>query len=362
MQTLNWVYQQLNIDQNDINSKISLLEPIQEKNLESSDSEFLILWHKEPPEGKWSSWWFEKLQSKGYDVDGALSRGLRSMAVLEQGWKKFGRTGWVLKKKKKFIPTKNAVITYIAGDRFVANPGIDIYFKSLTENWKDDILVFTHNLGLEGREKIQKYGARIIDTDPSQIREIVIDRHYVFWKFLCNSSYENILHTDSKDVYFQNNPNEWFGRKKLILCAEGQFHKDSNWNTNDQETFQKGNGLNRDLSNQLVLNGGVQMGSREAFTNFCFTIFQGMRLNKALVSDQAYINFMYPELIHNNDILIAEPKKCNFALTGEAVKLGYIQSKLIDSHFFNIDLNKKYMLVHQWERTHLGQEIWEKYS
>jgi len=310
-----------------------------------------------------SSYWIEKILDFHFICDAASTRAARAIATIENSQSHFSRNGWIFRKVKYPQKVSNRVsLTFISGDVFANLSGVEVYLKSLDRHWLYDKVVFTHNLNPENRERIQNLGFRIVDVNPSNIKEVVLDRWFNYWKFLCNNDYDIVLITDSKDVLFQGNPCKFTPLGEfLVLCSEGQKHKDSDWNIQEQKKFQEANHLKYEFLDQPVLNGGVQFGSGRKMKDFTYLMYQGIKLSVEgkNISDQAFLNYLYRTIVCDPNVEVADPGSSPFVATGDALKNKTANFRMVYEKgvYYNPEFCTPYCIFHQWDRTEFADQI-----
>ena len=361
-------------DHHDLIWCCEVLEHIEEQYAQNildtmKNAEYIVVTAAEPGQGGYhhvncqpASYWICKISQMGFQCDAALTRMARSITTIEKNpLCHFSRTGWVFKKETPRRHSKYASLTFISGDVFASNSSIEVYLQSLQKNWPYDKIVFTHSLNPENRERLERYDIQIIDVDPNKVHDVINDRWFHYWQFLCNKDYEIVMITDAKDVLFQDDPIKRLKQKDdfLILSSEGQNHEDSNWNIEEQEKFQSANNLNYPYLGKPILNGGFQIGSLSEVLHFTYLMNQGMRLNKGSTSDQAFLNSMYDDFQHNPRITISDPVKNSLIATGESIKEGTAKYLLEMSmgNLVNPNLDQPYCIVHQWDRTPFAENV-----
>jgi hypothetical protein len=206
----------------------------------------------------------------------------------------------------------------------------------------------TDNLSDYYKEKIDVIGNFQIIQVENKVKNILRDRHLAFYNFLKDCKDDCVLITDSKDVYFQNNPFVFLENFKnlLILTTEGVKYEQSLWNIIDQFEFQKNvYDFKQGFSDWDVINGGIMAGKPSNLADFCLQIWLLM-LKSFNCTDQAAINFICR---HKNDIKLSNPQNEVLAITGETIK-----NKQIDINYYNGKVCLKdvpYCIFHQWNRT-----------
>lgn len=114
---------------------------------------------------------------------------------------------------------------------------------------------------------------------------------------LLNSTtdYEYVIHTDTKDVVFQNNPSEFvrnnIKNKKIMCSSESMRYGDEPWGAQNMiDTF----GINyfNAHKNDEIFNVGVLAGELKYFTALCDLIFQIGVGRQTPIVDQSTFNYI----------------------------------------------------------------------
>lgn len=243
----------------------------------------------------------------------------------------------------------NCTLTFISGDEFAQQPGILVYLDTLVYV-PGDKFVFTHDLNQENRARIASHGITVVDVD--DIQWLVRDRFRVYGDFLAKNNYQNVLLTDAKDVLFTSNPFEFLEEQKkpLILVSEGITHAQSLWNLIDQTGLQNKMRPVPTFERWPVINGGVQLGSRMATSQFCWDIYQCMIKIRPDSTEQAMINYLY-QVYYKEKIGLADPHEDWLCCTGEPIFRNIHNYSIELDTWRNPHLVRPFSIVHQWERV-----------
>lgn len=244
---------------------------------------------------------------------------------------------------------KNLILTTLSDSRFKdfsSRPEVDVFLDSVKRVPNADLLVISDVLN------------RPLPYMPCPISEnIMIDRWLFFYQILCSASYSHVLITDSRDVYFQDNPFK-YATEQVILSGEGVPHKESEWNTAFQKRNLESLELSFDIADWPVVNGGIVLGPVRKVRDYCLLVYTNARKN-ITDTDQPVIGLLWNTLLrHNPDFALAEPGTSALCVTGDTLK----EQKLAAPIFFEkgIVLNSSrvpYALFHQWDRTIYRDEI-----
>jgi hypothetical protein len=248
----------------------------------------------------------------------------------------------------------NLVLTWASGEAFCRSEGFSVYLESLKVIRGADVVVFTHDMPDDIRQKLWKRRIEIIDVPLTEIHYLIRDRHLAYWRFLSSklSQYKHCIVTDSKDVIFQIDPFPMLSTLpvSVVLVEEGMKHGDSGWNMIDQFEAQANvREFQVDLRPQPVINGGVFMGTTMGIKNLCFLIWSNSIRSMGRCTDQGVLNHLYHWLKYDSDYLVLGYKE-GFCLTGEAVKTGLTAAEFRNGKFVSHS-GSTFSIVHQWDRT-----------
>jgi hypothetical protein len=255
----------------------------------------------------------------------------------------------------------------IAGATYLDDPnhlaGVTAYLRSL-RNVKDCVHAMVCQDVQENLELVElaaECDVGLIWIDDLRIRDDFYwmgrDRHRLFLWFLKSFAYDQVIVTDCRDVIFQTDVQPLGG---LHLVAEGMLYRESEWNTRDvsrvPEESIKG------IENSLVLNGGIQAGSRvnliALYERFAQAV--GRAEFAESTSEQGVLNVLHyrNEL---GDTKIHSPYRSTLCLTGEAIKLGLFEDYTFEDGLFRNAEGVPYQIVHQWDRTPHSGGVDERY-
>lgn len=121
-----------------------------------------------------------------------------------------------------------------------------------------------------------------------------VERFFYLWSYMTTlSDYDNVVVTDTRDVIFQKNPNEWFEThaESLFCASEGLIYRDEPWgDQNYYEAF--GPFFHEKMRNNLIYNVGTISGKFSSVKDLLVMIFQLSINRPAKVVDQAVFNFL----------------------------------------------------------------------
>lgn len=201
-------------------------------------------------------------------------------------------------------------------------------------------------------------------------------RFFHIWQLLASEDtykkYDNVIMTDVRDVWFQNNPQDWIKQNPveyMIASSEGLKYKNEAWGAHNMiNGF--GNLVYNIAQEWIIYNVGVVAGKAEQIMGLCLTIYN-MTVGRYIPSDQSAYN-----------ILVNGPMKMLFRKTDHsdnwACQCGTVLDPEKSSYFpvleedqpfiagnkvFSKTTGTPFMMVHQWDRIpELKTMIEEKYS
>ena len=147
-----------------------------------------------------------------------------------------------------------------------SNNGIEEYLKD------NNINIIYPNFDFWGNEKTQfNFNTGVCDftTSYDLIHNI---RFLHIWNYLQNSTYDKVLITDVRDVYFNSNPFSHLDSSFLIATSEEIIYENEEWNKNHIHYNLGIIGLEK-LLNKPVYNVGVFGGGCELVKEICIDIY-----------------------------------------------------------------------------------------
>lgn len=167
-------------------------------------------------------------------------------------------------------------------------------------------------------------------------------RFYHIWSFLQQETYNKILITDVRDVYFNRNPFDQISNTKITATSEEIIYKNHEWNTTHVHYNLGVIGLHL-LSDLPVYNVGVFGGPHELMVDMCRDIYL-MSVGKPRVADQTSFNYLiqtkYKELTEFSGLTD------KFAVHLHVINEGAVS--------FDLNTIPEYTIVHQYDRLQHG--------
>lgn len=195
-----------------------------------------------------------------------------------------------------------------------------------------------------------------------RLGNIALERWLYYYQILCQTSYSQVLLTDSRDVYFQDDPFKETN-EKLFLAGEGVVHSESEWNSTDQRKSQESLGLSFEYTDWPVVNGGIAIGPHSLVRDYALLIHQSAH-QSATQTDQPVIGRLWNTLLkHNPEYGLKDPHTDAFCITGETVKQGLMKIPLVfENGTLRNNRRVPYTLFHQWDRTEYKNLILRKFG
>lgn len=163
-------------------------------------------------------------------------------------------------------------------------------------------------------------------------------RFYHIWNYLENSSYNKILITDVKDVYFNRNPFDQISNEGITASSEEITYESEDWNKTHLHYNLGLIGMSK-LLNKNVYNVGVFGGSHELIKQMCADIYL-MSIGKHKVADQTSFNYLIQTKYQKSTTFTG--LKDNFAVHLHVINAGLVE--------FNLSSMSDYSIIHQYDR------------
>ena len=115
--------------------------------------------------------------------------------------------------------SKNLVLAAAINYKFEQ---IKFFVKSLRKFYNDKIVFLISKKDNELKEKLIEFDCETIITKINK-NEIQFRRYSIFFEYLKNKKFENILLCDSRDIYFQSNPFDFSYKGSINFFLEIAF-------------------------------------------------------------------------------------------------------------------------------------------
>lgn len=259
----------------------------------------------------------------------------------------------------------DAIFTMASGKDFCDNIFFQVFLKSLHQiDFKGEVVIFTSDMRDNTRALISGYGYKIVEIDPSIINIPAHDRLLVYYQYLQDNVYDRIIFTDSKDVYFQENPFDYINDitnldNYVLLCGEGANHESCLWNFHDQKKIQASmkKKHRREYLTNPIINSGFILGTYELMKHLSLVMWTNTLRQSHEYTDQAVLNYLYNFLKLDDRYILYTPQKYALAATGAGICQKWFNGNLVDGKLYHKDLNIPYAAFHQWERTGYVEKI-----
>lgn len=163
-------------------------------------------------------------------------------------------------------------------------------------------------------------------------------RFYHIWQFLNQTTYNQVIITDIRDVYFNDNPFNSLSTTKITATSEIITYDQENWNK--QHLYENLGTIGLELLlNCPVYNVGVFGGPADLIKHICSDIYL-LSVGKPKVADQTSFNYLIQTKYKDQTTFSTLDDKF-------AVHLHVINAGLVE---FNLNNVSQYKIVHQYDR------------
>lgn len=270
----------------------------------------------------------------------------------------------------------NLLLCTIGNDSFVDSLELKIFLNTI-HLVQSDKYAIAYNLSSESIKKLTNYGIKLsivenISTDKYNKNFYGISRYKEYYNFLIeHPEYENVLLTDSGDVFFQDNPFNINHQNKAWFNSEGAFFgaKSAPMNNGDQRVIKEKLLIDYSLEDCQVISSSIQYGSSEYIKQFLLLTYITAMCNRftlddksfdnkcGWVTDQGIINFLYYAFLkYNPNFGLLTPNTSNLCAQmwaiSEGVTIPNYDIEILENPLTIINkyTKQKYMMLHQWNR------------
>ena len=186
-------------------------------------------------------------------------------------------------------------------------------------------------------------------------------------------SYDYVVTTDVKDVYFQTDPFEKLQGKKLVVASEGLLYKDEPWgNENLLQAY--GTYVYDRFKNNEIFNVGTFGGQSDYVRDMVFHIFTNGINRPIPIVDQAVFNVLVNTQPFKDNVCITRDWACELGTVMDPSKIEQFKPNLLfDVPTFEDGLVKNprrshsskdpFPIVHQYDRVpEIKKFVQEKYG
>lgn len=233
---------------------------------------------------------------------------------------------------------------------------VEIFLSSLRKFYKNDIVLIGVKTDVKKFSQLcKKYKCDFIEDNNNPLNGF-INRYKIYVKILNKFKFKNnILLSDTRDVYFQNNPFKNISSNKIYIGSEKNIFFQDHINSNWVEKFYNFNTLFK-LKNKQVLCSGVILGKAKILKKFFILLinehakvlkkFKYKSLSFPRGSDNTTVNYCYYFLCKKENFIITKALS-NKISTMAALNTNEIKIK---NNKFVTSTNKLISIVHQYDR------------
>lgn len=238
----------------------------------------------------------------------------------------------------------------------------------------DDIVLCVGSTNQETIDWLEEQGVILVPMMPAQNIPIHVSRFISIYDHLSKTwdSYNYIVTTDVKDVYFQTNPFDVFEKSdtpiKLLVASEGMYYKDEPWG-NDNLMQSYGPYVYEKFCDNEIYNVGTFGGTSEYVKDMIFNIFTNAINRPIPICDQAVFNVLVNTQPFKDVIHKTRNWACEAGTVADPTKIEQFRPKLVVGEpIFEDGLVKNpdgslFSIVHQYDRVPEWKEhIGEKYN
>lgn len=228
----------------------------------------------------------------------------------------------------------------------------------------DKVLV-VGNTDLETIQELTKREFKLIQMQNMNI-PIHVARFLYIYDYLRQNheKYDNVITTDVKDVYFQENPIPWMNlilneKIKIIVGSEGIRYKDESWGDENLKQCY-GEYVYEIFKNNEIYNVGVLAGKSEYIKDLVFNIFTNATNRPIPIVDQAVFNVLINTKPYSDCIYFAKQETgwaCHAGTTVDPSKIERFRPNLTEKepYFKNgivyASSGIPFHIVHQYDRV-----------
>ena len=156
---------------------------------------------------------------------------------------------------------------------------LEVFIRSLRKVYSEKVVLILNNPNSELISKLRDFDIDFLNTDivPTDSYQ---SRYQYYSDYLnSNHNYKKVLLTDSRDVFFQNNPFDFPYRKELNFFLEDEHIANSSVNVKwIKRTV--GNLALQKIKNQFISCCGQVIGTHEKILGYCNTMNSNISLYK----------------------------------------------------------------------------------
>ena len=198
-------------------------------------------------------------------------------------------------------------------------------------------------------QELNNFGVKVFNYTPKD-DYMFTDRFNAFRELLIEHPYEEVIHVDVTDSFFQGNPFDKISgdlKGQLIIVSEEVKIADCGWN---RSMF--GGIYSAELPDNYVLCAGVIYGGRESFSAMCSkvveeaaslpTVKQLRGSDQTIVNKLVYSGELNPVVLNSSDA---------FAVHLHHQLMGNVDIASIDNIVVTNNSGQRFAIVHQFNRN-----------
>jgi hypothetical protein len=227
-----------------------------------------------------------------------------------------------------------------------------------------DVVLVAGNTTKETVTWLNQQGVVVIPMLQVQNIPVHVLRFLSIYDFLCGhwQSYDYVVTTDVKDVYFQKDPFIFLNSRKLVIASEGLKYKDESWgNENLLQAY--GQYVYDKFKDNEIFNVGTFGGKSEYVKDMVFNIFTNAINRPIPICDQAVFNVLINTQPFKDIVTKTTEWACEAGTVADPSKIDGFRPNLLfpeptvkDGIVLNQD-NNPFPIVHQYDRV----PEWKKY-
>jgi hypothetical protein len=238
-------------------------------------------------------------------------------------------------------PNKRAVFGYIKGIKDFRQ--VAPFVKSaIYYSYNYDVWMVCVDCNID--KDLNMFGVKVVNRTPV-VEDLFFDRLHAYKDIISSTNYEQVLHLDVTDAYFQANPFERL-HDELVIVSEGVKIGECKWNTGAMLNL-----YGNSFPDNDVVCGGLIAGTTKRFVELCDKVIQessivpeGLKMHGA---DQPILNKLIhsgelPISVYNSQNLLAAHLHHYFQEGNEEIRISGITVTNQD--------NNMYSIVHQYNR------------
>lgn len=242
------------------------------------------------------------------------------------------------------------------------------------KNKNDDIVLTIGNTTRETIDWLKEQEVIVVPMIGVDNIPIHVARFLSIYEYLDTNweTYDYVVTTDVKDVYFQSNPFHLMEKSstpvKLLVASEGMYYEDEPWG--NENLFQAyGPYVYERFKHNEIYNVGTFAGTSEYVKDMVFNIFTNAINRPIPICDQAVFNVLINTQPYKDNIHKTRNWACEAGTIADPTKINQFRPKLIVGEpIFEDGLVKNpdgtlFPIVHQYDRVPEWKEhIRKKYD